>query len=176
MPGTYPSGGWVFALTSIADDVWVEPARGIGSRPLAPSREMHWGPSRVEGAAGRVQHVCGEQLVPSLIRVQQHKRGILGSSQGSTEAWDLGILDVVGHGCSRHPSATYCRPSSHHTSRQQEDCIIDGAEEWGYLGKESSASWPINRQGLTALPPSFHWALQILQALDCSHLLLSGSS
>lgn len=155
MPGAYPSGSWVFALTSIADDVWVEPARGVRPRPSAPSREMHWGPSRAEGAPGGVQHVCGEQLVPCLIRVQQHKRGLLSSSQGSTEAWDLGILDVVGHGCSGHPSATYRRPSSHHTPRQQEDCIIDGAEEWGYLGRKNSRSQPINRQGLTALPPIF---------------------
>lgn len=126
----------VFALTSVADDVWVEPARGIGPRPLAPSREMHWGPSRAEGAPGGVQHVCGEQLVPRLICVQQHKRGLLGSAQGPAETRDLGILDVVGHSCSRHPAATYRRPSSRHAPRQQEDRIIDGAEEWGYLGKK----------------------------------------
>lgn len=118
---TVPVGARLFALTSIADDVWVKPARGVSPRPLSPSREMHWGPSGAEGTLGGVQHVCGEQLVPRLICVQQHKRGLLGSSQGPAEARDLGILDMAGHCCSRHPAATHSSPSSCHGPRQQED-------------------------------------------------------
>lgn len=133
---TVPVGAGVFALTSITDDVWVEPARGVRPRPLSPSGEMHWGPSGVEGALGGVQHVCGQQLVPRLICVQQHKWGLFGSSQSPAEAWNLGILHVAGHGCSRHPAATYSSPSSAHAPSQQEDSVIDGAEEWGYLRKE----------------------------------------
>lgn len=119
--------------SSTADDVWVKPAGGVRPRTLAPSREMHWGPSRVEGAPGGVQHVCSQQLVSRLVRVQQHKWGLLSSSQGPAEAWDLGIVNVAGHSCSGHPAATNSCPRSHHAPRQQEDRIIDGAEEWGYL-------------------------------------------
>lgn len=134
---TVPVGAGVLALTSVADVVWVKPAPGVRPRPPSPSRKMHRGPSRPEGASGGVQHVCGEQPVPRRIRVQQHKLGLLGSSQGPAEAGDLSIPDVVGHGCSGHPAATCSCPRPRHAPRQQVDRVVDGAEEWGYLGKES---------------------------------------
>lgn len=78
---TVSAGAGVLALTSVADAVWLEPARGVGPRCSSPSREMHRGPSGAEGAPGGVQHVCGEEAVPRCIRVQQHKQGLLGSPQ-----------------------------------------------------------------------------------------------
>lgn len=137
---TVPVWAGMFALTSVADDVWVEPTRGVRPRPPSPSRKMHRGSGGAEEAPGGVQHVCGEQPVPGCIRVQQHKGGLLGSSQGPTEAGDLGILDVAGHGCSGHPAATCGRPRSRHAPGQQEDRVIDGAEERGYLGRKGRGS------------------------------------